>query len=79
MATGDEKIETPAGDIDGANEYFTTSLPYVSGTLKVWRDGVLVRRYDDDGWAELSPSLGTFRIREVPRLGDTLSVRYIEA
>lgn len=79
MAVDDETVEIPTGAIDGANQAFSTPGPFQAGTLRVWRNGLLVRFLDDDGWEELDPGLGTFRIREAPRLNDTLVVRYIEA
>lgn len=82
MASGEEKVETPTGSINGANLNFFTTLPYVPGTLHVWTDGVLCRAADDDGWIETDPSTGAFQMREPPRISkrdDVLMVRYIEA
>lgn len=83
MATGDEHLEEAIGVIDGANQDFKTSLPYQADTLRVWVTGILVRRNDDDGWIESSPSTGDFQMKEPPRIvsspDDTLHVRYIEA
>lgn len=75
--TGDEHLEAPAGAIDGANRVFDVSLPYQTGTVRLWVNGVLVRSLDDDGFDELGGT--TIEAREAPFPGDTLTVRYLEA
>lgn len=72
----EEHLERPAGAIDGSNRDFATSLPFEPGSLRLWRDGVLVRADDDDGFEETGPT--TFRTREAPRPSDTLLVRYVD-
>lgn len=82
MATGDEKVETAIGNINGVNQDFSTSIPYQSGTLFILWNGQLLAQDDDEGHDEVDPGLGTFRTR-VPPIGGSkpakLWVRYIEA
>lgn len=79
MAAGDEQKEKPTGAINGFNTSFATSLPYEPGTLRVWRNGLLIRSTDDDGPSETNPSAGAFELGRPPLSGDTLHARYIEA
>lgn len=76
MTTGDEKLEKPIGAIDGVNRTFVVLYPYQSGTVRLWRNGVLVRPADDDGFDELGGI--SIETREAPLPGDTLTVRYLE-
>lgn len=77
MATGDEHLERPTGAIDGVNVAFDVALPYLSDSVRLWRNGVLVRPGDDDGFDELGGT--SIETREPPLPGDTLTVRYLEA
>jgi hypothetical protein len=77
VAPGDEKLERPTGDVDGVNRDFDVSLPYQSGTVRLWRNGVLVRAADDDGFEELGGT--SLRTREALLPGDTITARYLEA
>lgn len=79
MAAGDERAEKPTGAINGFNTAFSTSLPYEPGTLRVWRNGLLIRSTDDDGPSETNPSTGAFALGLAPLSGDTVHARYIEA
>ena len=70
-----QKVETPAGVIDGVNDSFTTSSSYAPGSLSVWLNGQQVFGC----YAETSPSLGTFQITDalkIPRIGDSLVADY---
>jgi len=78
MATDDEHLEVPTGTIDGINSTFYTTLSYQSDTLKVWYNGDLIRRDDDDGFVETNSSTGEFTMKETPRVGDTVFARYLE-
>lgn len=79
MATDDEHVEIPTGGINGVNSTFFTMFSYQSDTLKVWHNGHLFRRDDDDGFVETNPTTGEFTMKEIPLNGDTIIVRYIEA
>ena len=79
MATDDEHMEVPTGSINGVNVTFFTIFAYQSDTLKVWHNGHLFRRDDDDGFIEANPSAGEFTMKESPSVGDTIIVRYMEA
>lgn len=79
MTTNDEHVEVPTGIIDGVNSIFYTAFPYQSDTLKVWHNGHLFRRDDEDGFVETNPVTGVFTMKESPFEGDTIIVRYMEA
>jgi hypothetical protein len=67
------------GDVDGVNRDFSASEPYEPGTLRALRNGRLLSRDFEDGYDELDPSLGTFRLRVAPRVGDVIFCFYVEA
>ena len=79
MAAGDEQVEIPVGSIDGFNVAFVTSLPYEPGTLRVFKNGQLIRGTDDDGQSETNPSAGAFTLGLAPLAGDTVHARFVEA
>ena len=82
MATGDEHIEKPTGDINGTNAIFYTLSSYQSNTLYHLINGTVVDPSDDDGITEINPATGEFHLKVTPRGGvkpDTLHVRYLEA
>lgn len=64
----DPRFETPSGAIDGVNTTFTTLVPYIAGTLAVYRNGQL---QDTDCWTETDPASGVFDIVGAPPLGAT--------
>lgn len=68
-------IRHPSGAIDGFNTIFYTPTAYLSGSLRVWRNGVLLRADLVDGWVELGA--GKFQMKEPPKAGDTLTVYYV--
>jgi len=70
-----EALEAP----DGARTDFTAPSPYLAGTLRAFRNGRLVATDQDDGFLELAPAAGTFRMRRAPLTGDTLFAFYEEA
>ena len=76
MASQDEHIEKPIGTVDGVNRSFVVLYPYESGTVKLWKNGILVRAGDDDGFDELGGI--SIETREAPLTGDKLTVRYLE-
>jgi hypothetical protein len=79
MAAGDEIVEIPTGEINGFNVAFVTSLPYEPGTLRVFKNGQLIRGADDDGQSEDNPSAGAFSLGLAPLSGDTVHARFVEA
>lgn len=82
MAIDEEHLEVASGDVNGVNDTFYTSVPYQSGTLKLWYNGILIRRDDDDGFIETNPATGEFQVKEPPEGGlypETPVVRYLEA
>lgn len=73
------KIEIATGTINGVNTSFSTSAPYVAGSLSVWRNGQEILM----SFSETDPSAGTFEITDpdqVPISGiwgsDRLVVEY---
>lgn len=73
------KFVEAIGSIDGINRDFETSTPYVAGTLNAFRNGCLVTKVLDDGFDEIDPNAGTFRMKVAPELDDTLFCFYGEA
>ena len=55
--------EVPVGAIDGVNVLFTTSRPYIAGTLMVYLNGLLLSPGDD--YAETDGT--TFTLMAAPR------------
>jgi len=66
------------GTIDGVNKDFAAPLPYEPGTLRALRNGRLLARDFEDGYDELDPPLGTFRLRRAPVPGDVVYVFFAE-
>jgi len=64
--------ETPIPVPDGIIDSFTSLSPYISGTLRVFRDGVRVE------FIETDPSLGTFQLLEIPAADEDLVIDYIK-
>ena len=67
------------GAVDGANRDFAAPEPYEPGTLRALRNGRLLSRDFDDGYEEVDPSAGTFRLRVAPKTGDVIFCFYVEA
>lgn len=65
------KLLEVSGVINGVNLDFST-LPYVTGTLRVLLNGRIVARDLDDGYTETTPAVGSFRMKIPPIVGDTL-------
>lgn len=70
-------IEKAGGLVNGVNTVFTTSGSYVPGSVRVFRNGLLSRQEDTDGWVELGAK--KFRMNETPKIGDVLRVYYLHA
>jgi len=65
---------TLVGSINGSNCLFTVSQGrYKSGTLKVWRRGLMEGQEE---WSETAPSSGTFTFTTAPEAGDIIIVEY---
>lgn len=67
--------ETPGGLINGSNTAFTTAVNYVSGSLKVYRNGVRLKGNGDD----YTETTGGFTMVTAPETGARLLVDYFEA
>lgn len=63
--------ETPSGTIDDINTTFSTSQPYVAGSLQVFVNGLA----QSGMVTETNPATGEFDI-DAPLTGDDLSVQY---
>lgn len=70
------RTEIPAGLINGVNITFTTSVPYLAGTVFPIVNGLMRRPSDADGIIEVSPAGGTFTTRQTLATGQTLEVQY---
>ena len=65
------------GSVNGTNRDFTVSLgEYISGSLLVFKNGVLQTQGSSENWIELTPASGTFRINTAPLTGDVIDVYY---
>lgn len=76
MPTGEGRFEIPVGAIDGVNTNFTVSVAYRPGSLRVWRNGVLYKDIDDDGWIETSST--AFQMKVAPKIDDRITVYRVE-
>lgn len=72
------KFVEAIGSIDGVNRDFETPTSYVTGTLNVFRNGRIVTKVLEDGFEEIVPSTGTFRMKAAPELNDVLFCFYEE-
>jgi len=79
------RIDEAVGVIDGSNLDFSTPDPYVAGTLVVFLNGRQLTAARDNGWVEVDPDAGTFRMKIPPKAalpgvvedgGDTLFAYY---
>lgn len=60
------RLERAIGVVDGVNQDFSAPSAYISGTLNVFRNGQLLDRTANNGWIELAPAEGTFRMKVAP-------------
>jgi hypothetical protein len=72
------QLREAAGAVDGVNRDFVAPGAYEPGTLRALRNGRLLSRDLADGYVEVDPSLGTFRLRIAPRVGDNVFCFYVE-
>lgn len=66
--------ETPTGSVNGSNLNFSTSKPYVSGTLQVYVNGLL--QAPTTHVTETSSAAGTFALDTAPQTNDIVRVSY---
>ena len=62
---GQPHTEIPVGTVDGVNDTFFTSIPYLPGSLALFFNGMLMR---PGTYIESDPSTGEFRITEPTRI-----------
>lgn len=74
---GNERVEEAIGFVNGSNVLFSTPTAYQPGTLRLFKNGQLLRSSDDDGPTETGAT--TFVVGLPPIPNDTLTVRYLEA
>lgn len=77
-SSAQDHLEIPVGAVDGANQVFTTSESYASGSLHVWINGVLRLATNTDGWTETSTSAGTVTLKVAPIVGDTVQIFFLD-
>lgn len=70
-------IELAGGPVNGVNKIFTSSASYVPGSVRVFRNGLLNRKGDTDGWVELGSK--KVRLTETPKIGDIIKLYYLHA
>ena len=73
------RFETAIGVIDGVNQIFRTSRPYDAGSLAVFLNGQLKRRWFEDGWVETDPGGSIFFMNEAPQTLDDVQVFYLDS
>lgn len=66
--------EVPTGSVNGSNTAFTTSKPYVAGSLEVFINGVKQAR--STHFTETTPASGIFTMSDAPITGDNIIVNY---
>jgi hypothetical protein len=64
---------------NGVLTVFTTPEPYVSGSLKVYIDGVRQIKGALKSFTETSPSAGTFTMLSAPVTDENIRVDYVKA
>lgn len=60
------RIEQAIGVIDGVNRDFRAPTYFRAGSLVVFLNGQQLKRQLDNGWDELDPNAGTFRMKQAP-------------
>jgi hypothetical protein len=63
------------GVVNGTNVVFRTPHEYVSGSVRVFVNGVLYAPEHEDGWEEVGPK--SVRLRVPPVVGDVLQACYL--
>ena len=67
-------FETPPETTNGSNKVFTTSADYKKKSVRVWRNGMLNRKEDIDGWIELGNR--KVEMKEPPEATDVIQIYY---
>ena len=60
------RLEPAIGDVDGVNRDFSLPSAYRAGSLVVFLNGQQLKRELENGWEELDPAAGTFRMKLPP-------------
>jgi hypothetical protein len=68
--------QIPSGSINGTNTVFTTTNPYIGGSLLVFRNGLYLQPGVGNDFVETNPSLGTFTMAVAPLAGANITVAY---
>jgi hypothetical protein len=68
-------IEIAVGLVDGINNLFQTTNPYIFGSTQVFINGLITVPLNADGWVEVPPSV--IILNEAPRVGDVVQVYYL--
>lgn len=65
------------GAVNGSNTTYTVSTGiYKSGTLKVFKNNLLLVQGTGEDWVETTPGSGTFDFNTAPLSGDVITVEY---
>lgn len=62
------------GITDGINRAFYTEFTYITGTVRVFRNGILINGSLDDGWIEQGGN--KILMKEPPACGDGMQAFY---
>lgn len=66
-----------SGSVNGTNTVFTVSQGvYITGSLVIMLDGVLLTQGASQDWVETTPASGTFTLNFAPATGSVLTVWY---
>lgn len=68
-------FEPLSGVIDGNNKHFMTSTSYVAGSVRIFRNGMLLEGSMVDGWTELGSK--KILLKEAPKDTDIMQAYYI--
>ena len=77
MAVGNPIFEVALGTPNGVTTVFGTTAPYKPGSVQVFMNGALRRQDFQDGWIEIGSQ--QVKLKEAPRVGDTVQIYYIIA
>lgn len=65
-ATAATVVEKPTGTIDGVNDTFNTTQPYVLGTLLVFKNGLAQSPGGSDDFVEVDSTTFQFNVGAIP-------------
>lgn len=69
-----KELLTPAPD--GIETDFQTSVPFKSGTVSIWINGMRRLKHWDDGFDEVDAEAGIIRMKEAPEVDDSVQAEY---